>query len=90
MGGFIPTCHAQTPVEVAKKEKAMDLRVRGIGRQTPWACGPNGEIWYANVHAEVDDEIAVDNAKRIVDKAQPRNPQPTCSTTTPSPDGSSC
>jgi hypothetical protein len=36
MGGFIPTCHTQTPVEVAKQENVMDLGVKGIGRQTPW------------------------------------------------------
>jgi hypothetical protein len=39
---------------VAKQEKAMDLRVKGTGAlQTPWACGHTGDIWYANVHAEI-------------------------------------
>jgi hypothetical protein len=50
----------------------MDLRVKGTGRQTPWACGPKGDIWYANVHAEIDDEIVIENAKRIVDRVIPQ------------------
>ena len=50
----------------------MDLRVKGTGRQTPWACGHKGDIWYANVHAEIEDEIAIDSAKRIVDRVMPQ------------------
>jgi len=42
------------------------------GHQTAWACGPNGEIWYAHVHADVYDEIVIENAKRIVDIAVPQ------------------
>jgi hypothetical protein len=72
MGGFIPTCHAQPSGEVVKKDRSMNLHVKGTGRQTPWACGPKGTIWWANVHAEVDDEIVIDNAKRIVDGATPQ------------------
>jgi hypothetical protein len=49
----------------------MDFREPG-NRQTPWACGPNGEIWYANIHANIEDEIVIDNAKRIVDRALPQ------------------
>jgi hypothetical protein len=71
MGGFIPTCHTQPSGEVAKQEKVMDFRVPG-NRQTPWACGPNGAIWYANLHTDIEDQIVIENAKRIVDKALPQ------------------
>lgn len=53
----------------------MDFRVPG-NRQTTWACGPQGAIWYANLHADIEDQIVVENAKRIVDKALPQK-QPT-------------
>ena len=48
-----------------------NFRVEGV-RQTPWSCGHNGEIWYACVHADVDDELVIDTAKRLVDKAMPQ------------------
>ena len=49
----------------------FDFRVDGV-RQTPWACGHNGAIWYACVHADVHDEAVINAAKRIVDKAIPQ------------------
>ena len=49
----------------------MNFRVSGV-RQTPWACGPGGEIWYACVHADIDDEVVIDTAKRLVDRAIPQ------------------
>ncbi|MFM8344851.1 MAG: hypothetical protein ACKOB5_10150 [Betaproteobacteria bacterium] len=48
-----------------------DFRVDNV-RQTPWACGHQGEVWYACVHADVDDEAVIYAAKRIVDKALPQ------------------
>jgi hypothetical protein len=52
-----------------------DFRLSGV-RQTPWACGPGGEIWYACVHADIDDEVVIETAKRLVDRAIPQK-QPT-------------
>ncbi len=43
-------------------------------RQTPWACGHKGEIWYAMIYGETVDEIVIDNAKRIVERALPEQP----------------
>lgn len=48
-----------------------DFRLDGV-RQTPWACGHNGAIWYACVHADIDDEVVIETAKRLVDKAIPQ------------------
>ncbi|MFM8508924.1 MAG: hypothetical protein ACKOCU_01160 [Betaproteobacteria bacterium] len=48
-----------------------DFRVDNV-RQTPWACGHQGEVWYACVHADVHDEVVINAAKRIVDKAIPQ------------------
>ena len=49
----------------------LNLRKTGV-RQTPWACGHKGAIWYANVHADVFQEETIENAKKIVDKALPQ------------------
>jgi len=44
MGGFIPTCHTQTFVEVAKLENSM--LVKAINRQThPYFAWPTGTGW---------------------------------------------
>lgn len=43
-------------------------------RQTPWACGPDGRVWYATIHRDIDDEVVIENAKRIVDGALPEQP----------------
>lgn len=48
-----------------------NFRVPGL-RQTPWACGHRGQIWYACVHPDISDEAVIDMAKRIVDKALPQ------------------
>ncbi len=73
MGGFIPTCQAQTFVELAKLENVMAFYDQvPEQRQTPWGCGHKGAIWYACVHPDIDDEIVIENAKRIVDKALPQ------------------
>ncbi len=51
MGGFIPTCHAQTSVEVAKQESAMATieRRRRPERfqriQYPFVVEPSGDGW---------------------------------------------
>jgi hypothetical protein len=45
-----------------------DFRVDGV-RQTPWSCGHNGEIWYACIHADADDEVVIETAKHLVDRA---------------------
>ena len=49
----------------------MDFRVPNT-RQTPWACGHNGEVWYAVIHPDIEDETVIDCAKRIVDEALPQ------------------
>lgn len=49
----------------------FDFRLPDV-RQTPWACGHNGSIWYACVHADIDDPVVIDTAKRLVDKAVPQ------------------
>ena len=73
MGGFVPDCHTQTFVEVAKLEINMALFPKQDGkRQTPWACGRNGEIWYATLTPEIDNLTVIENAKRIVDVAMPQ------------------
>ncbi len=73
MGGFIPTCYALPIGEMAKLENDMTFDFRlPKQRQTPWACGHKGAIWYACVHPDIDDEIVIENAKRIVDKALPQ------------------
>ena len=73
MGGFVPDCHTQTFVEVAKLEFYMALFPKQDGkRQTPWACGRNGEIWYATLTPEIDNLTVIENAKRIVDVAMPQ------------------
>jgi len=73
MGGFVPACHTQTSVKVAKLEIFMALFPKQDGRrQTPWACGRNGEIWYATLTPEVDNLTVIENAKRIVDVAMPQ------------------
>ena len=41
-------------------------------RQTPWACGRNGEIWHATLIPEIDNLIVIEHAKRIVDLAVPQ------------------
>jgi hypothetical protein len=48
-----------------------NFRLSGV-RQTPWACGPGGDIWYACVHANIEDEAVIDTAKRLVDRAIPQ------------------
>ncbi len=48
-----------------------NFRLSGV-RQTPWACGPGGDNWYACVHAEIEDEVVIDTAKRLVDRATPQ------------------
>ena len=50
----------------------MRLDVRTGDQQTPWACGHKGSVWYADVHADIDDELVISNAKRIVDKVLPQ------------------
>ena len=50
----------------------MKLNKPSEGHQTQWACGPGGEIWYANIHPDIYDELVIDTAKRIVDKAVPQ------------------
>ena len=73
MGGFVPDCHTQTFVKVAKLEIFMALFPKQDSRrQTPWACGRNGEIWYATLTPEVDNLTVIENAKRIVDVAMPQ------------------
>ena len=49
----------------------MNFKVQGA-RQTPWACGHKGEIWYATIHAEVFDEKVIEDAKLIVDSTMPQ------------------
>jgi hypothetical protein len=50
---------------------AADFRVPDV-RQTPWSCGHNGATWYACVHADIDDEVVIETAKRLVDHALPQ------------------
>ncbi len=45
---------------------APDFSVQDL-RQTPWFCGHNGSTWYACVHADINDEVVIDTAKRLVD-----------------------
>ena len=47
-GGFVPDCGPYQIGEAAKQEKHMKLNKPSEGHQTQWACGPGGEIWYAN------------------------------------------
>lgn len=49
----------------------MDLKEPREGA-IPWACGHGGEVWYANLHADVDDPLVIEHAKRLVDKAVPQ------------------
>lgn len=49
----------------------MDFRVPSV-KQTPWACGHNGEVWSACVYSDIEDEAVVDRAKRLVDGALPQ------------------
>jgi len=76
MGGFIPTCHAQTFVEVAKLEFYMALFPKQEGRrQTPWgsmATCYGDAIWYANITPDIDDLSVIEDAKTIVDACYPQ------------------
>lgn len=49
----------------------LDFRIDGV-RQTPWNCGHKGKAWYACIHANVDDEVVIETAKRLVDHAVPQ------------------
>jgi len=50
-----------------------NYRLAGV-RQTPWACGPKGRLWYATIHRDIEDPLVIDNAKRIVDEALAEQP----------------
>ena len=45
MGGFIPTCHAQTVVEVAKQENGMNFRVVCL-RKCQGAANLDRQVWF--------------------------------------------
>ena len=77
MGGFVPDCHTQTSVKVAKLEIFMALFPKQDGRrQTLWG-GTSSEIhgpehWYANICPDIDDLCVVEDAKAIVDACYPQ------------------
>ena len=77
MGGFVPDCHAQTFVEVAKLEFHMSLFPKLDGRrQTLWG-GTSSEFhgterWYANISPDIDDLNVIEEAKTIVDACRPQ------------------
>jgi hypothetical protein len=77
MGGFVPDCHTQTFVEVAKLEIFMALFPKQDGRrQTLWG-GTRSEIhgpdhWYANICPDIDDLTVIEDAKTIVDACYPQ------------------
>lgn len=50
-----------------------DYRLPGV-RQTPWACGPKGRVWYAAIKRDVKNKVVIANAKRIVDAMLPEQP----------------
>ena len=76
MGGFVPDCHTQTFVEVAKLEFYMALFPKQDGRrQTPWGSMTTcygDPIWYANITPDIDDLSVIEDAKTIVDACYPQ------------------
>jgi hypothetical protein len=75
-GGFKPNCHTLTFVEVAKKEQEMALFPKNSERrQTQWGNSHpilGGDLWYANISADIDDLEVIENAKKIVDACCPQ------------------
>jgi hypothetical protein len=76
MGGFVPDCHTQTFVEVAKLEFYMSLFPKQNGRrQTQWGgirTFYGEQIWFANISPDIDDLEVIKNAKTIVDVCYPQ------------------
>lgn len=76
MGGFVPACHTQTFVKVAKLESYMSLFPwKNDKRQTQWR-GTNTffgtQVWYANILPNIDEAQVIDDAKTIVDASYPQ------------------